>query len=137
MKETIFWCDILSAYKYAYGVAMISRLLQIIGFFFKISSLSQGSFAKETYHCKEPTNRSHCMYYGVASAGRIDKIAGLLTKEPYKRDNILQKRPIILQIPMTEATPYASPLSSACIHINSLICNTHIQIHSYVIHTYT
>jgi len=42
----------------AYGVATISRLLQIIGPFCRISSLLQGSFAKETYHFKEPTNRS-------------------------------------------------------------------------------
>jgi len=27
-------------------------------------------------------------------------------KEPYKRDNILQKRHVILSIPLTEATPY-------------------------------
>jgi len=42
-----------------YGVAMISRLLKIIGLFRRISSLLQGSFAKETYNFKEPTNRSH------------------------------------------------------------------------------
>jgi len=38
---------------------MISRLLKITGLFCRISSLLQGSFAKETYHFKEPTNRSH------------------------------------------------------------------------------
>ena len=42
-----------------YGVATISRLLNIIGPFCRISSLLQGSFAKETYNLKEPTNRSH------------------------------------------------------------------------------
>ena len=42
-----------------YGVATISRLLRIIGLFCRIQSLLQGSFAKETYHCKEPTNCSH------------------------------------------------------------------------------
>jgi len=42
-----------------YGVATISRLLKIIGLFCRISSLLQGSFAKETYNFKEPTNRSH------------------------------------------------------------------------------
>jgi len=31
----------------------------MIGLFCRISSLLQGSFAKETYHFKEPTNRSH------------------------------------------------------------------------------
>jgi len=38
---------------------MISRLLKIIRLFCRISSLLQGSFAKETHHFKEPANRSH------------------------------------------------------------------------------
>ena len=42
-----------------YGVATIGRLLKNIGLFCRISSLLWGSFAKETYHFKEPTNRSH------------------------------------------------------------------------------
>jgi len=44
---------------YHYGVATISRLLEITGPVCRISSLLQGSFAKETYHFKEPTNHSH------------------------------------------------------------------------------
>ena len=43
----------------SYGVATISTLLKITGLFCRISSLLQGSFAKETYHFKEPTTRSH------------------------------------------------------------------------------
>ena len=39
--------------------ATISRLLEIIGLFCRISSLLYGSFAKETYDFQEPTNRSH------------------------------------------------------------------------------
>ena len=42
-----------------YGVAMISRLLQIRCLFCRVQSLLQGSVAKETYDFKEPTNRSH------------------------------------------------------------------------------
>ena len=80
-----------------YGVATISSLLKIIGLFCRISSLLQGSFAKETYNCKKATNRSHpiltyesimdldmcsnvlkCLStYGVATVRRIDKIVGL------------------------------------------------------------
>jgi len=45
-----------------YGVATISRLLQIISLFCRILSLLQGSFAKETYDLKEPTHRSHPMH---------------------------------------------------------------------------
>ena len=44
---------------FGYGVATISRLLNMIGLFCKILSLLWVSFAKETYHFKEPTNRSH------------------------------------------------------------------------------
>jgi len=49
---------------YVYGLATISRLLKIVGLFCRISSLLWGSFAKETYNFKEPTNRSHliCVY---------------------------------------------------------------------------
>jgi len=43
----------------SYGVAMISWLLKIIGLFCRISFLLYGSFAKETYDLKEPTNCSH------------------------------------------------------------------------------
>jgi len=37
----------------------MSRLLKINGLFRRISSLLHGSFAKETYNFKEPTNRGH------------------------------------------------------------------------------
>jgi len=40
------------------SMATISRLLKITGLFCRISSLLQGSFAKETYHFEEPTNRT-------------------------------------------------------------------------------
>ena len=64
-----FWIHINSVLKAKYGVllnsaemeyevAMLSRLLQIIGFFCRIWSLLEGSFAKETCNFKEPTNRS-------------------------------------------------------------------------------
>ena len=40
-------------------MATVSRRLKITGLFCRISSLLQGSFAKETCHFKEPTDRSH------------------------------------------------------------------------------
>jgi len=40
-------------------VATISRLLKNIGLLYRILSLVYGSFAKETYNFKEPTDRSH------------------------------------------------------------------------------
>ena len=67
-----------------YGVATISRLLVIIGLFCRIQSLLYGSFAKETYDLKEPTNYSIRysvrILYGVATISRRLKIIGLLCK---------------------------------------------------------
>jgi len=48
-----------------YGVATIGRLLKMTGLFCRILSLLQGSFAKETYNFKEPTNCSHPIGGGV------------------------------------------------------------------------
>jgi len=45
-----------------YGVASISRLLEMIGVFCKRALQKRLYSAKETYHFKEPTNRSHPMY---------------------------------------------------------------------------
>ena len=46
------------------------------------------------------------MYYGEALVSRIDKNIGLFCKKKaYKREDILQKRPIILSILLTVATP--------------------------------
>ena len=50
---------LLGMWHATYGVATICRLLKIIGLSCRIWSLLQGSFAKETYNFKEPTNRSH------------------------------------------------------------------------------
>ena len=49
----------------SYRVSMISRLLQIIGLFCKISSLLWGIFARETCNFEEATNCIHsiCLYY--------------------------------------------------------------------------
>jgi len=42
-----------------YGVARLSSIDTITGRFCRISSLSWGSFAKETYNFSDPTDRSH------------------------------------------------------------------------------
>ena len=52
----------------------ISRLLHIIGLFCSLQSLLQGSFAKETYHFQEPTNRSR----NVFVLGAVPLIRGLM-----------------------------------------------------------
>jgi len=47
------------AFEYAYGAATISRLLKIIGLFYKRALQKRRYSAKETRNFKEPTNRSH------------------------------------------------------------------------------
>jgi len=44
---------------YSYAVAMIRRLLKIIGLFCKRALSKRRYSAKETYDFREPTNRSH------------------------------------------------------------------------------
>jgi len=84
-----------------YGVATISRLLKIISLLCRISSLLNGSVAKETNNFKEPTNRSHPIAQCVSSPPLFVQLVGSLkfyvsfAKEPYKTDCILQKRPMI------------------------------------------
>ena len=51
-----------------FGVATIIRPLTIICLFCRMQSLVQGSFAKETYNCKESTNRSHAIPVGFTCA---------------------------------------------------------------------
>jgi len=45
----------------AYGVAIIGRILKIIGLFCKRALHKRLYSAKETYHFEEPTNRSQPM----------------------------------------------------------------------------
>jgi len=47
---------------WSYGVATISRLLQIIGLFCKWALHKRWYSVKEPYHFKEPTTRSHPIY---------------------------------------------------------------------------
>jgi len=45
--------------------------------------------------------------YGVATISRLLEIISLFAKEPYKRDYILQKRPVDLMSLPIVATPYS------------------------------
>ena len=45
--------------------------------------------------------------YGLATIRRLLKIIGLFCKEPYKRDYILQKRPMLLRSLKIVTTPLA------------------------------
>jgi len=56
-----FWHEILCHLicSWLYGVATVSRLLEIIVLFCKRALIKRWYSAKETYNFKEPTNRSH------------------------------------------------------------------------------
>jgi len=67
------------------------------------------------------------------------KLKVSFAKEPYKRDNILPKRPTILSILLTVATPYRDsvthhhhwPAPRVCTHVY-IICVRSCHIHMYV-----
>jgi len=80
----VLHCHVLMCY----GVATISRLLQIIGLFCKRTLWKRRYSAKETCNFKEPTNRSHpivlhchvLMCYVVATISKLLQIMGLFCK---------------------------------------------------------
>ena len=54
------------AHIWASDITHVSSLLKTIGLFCRISCLLLGSFAKETYNFKEPTNRRYCTNHSVS-----------------------------------------------------------------------
>jgi len=60
-----------------YGVALVSRLLKIIGLFCKRALQKRPIFSEETYNFKEPTNRSHPIPI-YAHSGIIELIRGCI-----------------------------------------------------------
>jgi len=62
-----------------------------------------------------PTKYHASWWYGVAAISRLLKIIGLVrAKEPYKRDYILQVRPIIFRSLLIVATPYHQLAVGSC-----------------------
>ena len=92
-----------------YGVATISRLLQIIGLSCRISSLLKGFFAKETYTFKEPTNRSHQIVAQYVDPSRL-----LLV---WLHDTYIYKHKMYKQIFITKYYIHACVCMCVGIHI--------------------
>ena len=82
-------------------MATIGRLLKLIGLCYRISSLLQGSFAKETYDFKELTNRSHAILNFISTYNVLMKLSmawlRLVTYETYEIEYGVEK-PHILYI---------------------------------------
>ena len=75
LYSIVVLCISYIVYSYCtYGVATISSLLTIIGLLCRIWSLLQGSFAKETYHFKEPTNRSHPIVHSHVTQSTLSHV---------------------------------------------------------------
>ena len=100
-----------------HGVATISRLLKIIGLLAKESCKREDILQKRPIILRSLLIVAHihllcaldavvCVVTGwLWSVGSM-KLYVSFAKEPYKRDNILQKRPVILSILLTVAAPY-------------------------------
>jgi len=66
--------------------------------------------------------------YGVATISRLLKIIGLIAKEPYKRDYILQERPLFLRSLLIVATPYTT-IAPYCMHMRTPSPSIFLAIH--------
>ena len=109
-----------------YGLATISRLLQITGLFCRISSLLLVSFAKETYNLKEPTNRSHHIYISCVHQTHKYVRVDLHTQSSYIDT-------------YTAISVHVGVMHISHIHIMRT-SNTHINIYTHIhfcTHTYT
>ena len=122
-KRPIILSSLLHSHMSHYGVATCSRLVKIIGLFCRISSLLQGSFAKQTYNFKEPTNRSHriqidatCLSfslyirnhnvgYGVATMSRMLKNTGLFAEYRSLLQSSFAKETYIFKHPTNRSHP--------------------------------
>jgi len=72
--------------------------------------------------------------YGAATISRLLKIIVLFGKEPYKRDCILQKRPMILRSLLIVATRYLlssdrSVCVCACVYMCVRLCVLELKVH--------
>ena len=131
----------------SYGVATMSRLHKMIGLFCRISSLLQGSFAKETCNFKEPTSGSHPIShprmsrasfihashtnvsYGVATMSRLHKITGLFCRISSILQGSFAKETYHFKEPTNRSHPISHPRMSRASFIHDFFLN-----HSYHIY---
>ena len=117
-------------------MATFSRIDKIIGLFCRISSLLQGSFAKETYNFIDPTNRSHpisdaralayyirALVYGVALVSRIDKMIGLFCKRALQKRRYSAKETYIVYGVALALAYYIRALSYCILLVITRVCN--------------
>ena len=68
-----------------YGVATISRLLKMIGLFYKRALYKRLYSAKEIYNFEEPTNHSHPIPNSTLSGACVTNDRSLLQKSPIQQ----------------------------------------------------
>ena len=131
----------------------MSRRLKIIGLFCRISSLLQGSFAKETCTFKAPTNRSHpIQIYNKRPpnkewqhSGRISHTQIYTTTLPHTSTITHTHIPAYTYYTYTREHAHAHTHTHTHTHTNlSTHTHTHTQPHSHIspqshrlAHTYT
>jgi len=143
-------------YEYAHAVAILynvqcasSPLSVTIHAFWKINiyACTRIVFVKCILTCiymyvcmNTHTPWPHYMFYTMGWLRLLGSIKWYVSsaKERYKRENILQKRPIIWSILLTVATPYASSPQRGTVHEHWIYMYTcHICEHAYwQIHVY-
>jgi len=138
-----------SSCKSQYGVAIVSRIDNIIGLFCKRDLKKRQYSAKETYNFIDPTDRSHpILWFTHTSHVFFDSVItifcmGWLMSEGSMKlyvsfaeyclfhRAILQKRPISLSILLSEATPqHRVSILQMCRSMRRYTrTHTHTQIH--------
>jgi len=114
-----------------YGVATSSRLLKIMGLFCRISSLLKGSFAKETYNFKEPTNRSHPIALGLLIYTR-DSLPKFLEG---RFDEKLESRTHKVQETERDVSHLVFPLAPSNVPLYSSLFHTRSHINHSTLHS--
>jgi len=115
-------------YFVSHCVVVCCNVLQFVAVCCRVGLINPAEICCSRFH-------SACWgYYGVALVSKIDKSIGLFAKETYKRDDVVQKKPIILSILLTVATPYIYMYRHFCAY-SYIYVYIHIHIYAYT-HTF-
>ena len=114
---------VTTPYLYYSDIYTIQMQPKIIGIFSRISSLLQGSFAKETYDFIDPANRSHSFAKQTQIWGFVGSLQIQVSFAEYSLfyRALLQMRPCIRSLQIV-ATPYGVATISVLFQIIRFLC---------------